>query len=242
MNAADNEGLFRVRQEAFEGTLQELLTELRSGRLPPSRLDLLSLVQSWLEYFRSLSSTDLDSASESLPQMAQVLELKLRLLLPRTAKETEEELIGEALDTVSELVDLENAITFLRNRREDRRLLLSARADLSGRLSRRKRPQSVRPGALAELAGRLRSASYFEVSRDSFGFREALSRLRKLLRGRRQLSFREAAHGLGWAQVTVLFATVLELVRDGTARAVQAEPFGDISLTPLRRDSSGPDA
>lgn len=230
---------YRVEQQAFSGTLAELLTELRSGRLQASQLDLLSLVRDWLAYFRAFSSRDLDTASESLPQMAQVLELKLRLLLPRTTPETEEELLTEAVDTVSELADLENAITYLKNRREDRRLLLSARAELSGRLARRKRPQPVRPGALAQLAGRLRSASYFEVISDSFGFREALGHLRNLLRGRRQLSFREAAAGLAWPQVTVLFATVLELVRDGTTRAVQAEPFGDISLSPVRDAEAG---
>ncbi len=222
-----------VRQPSFEGSLQELLTELRSGRLAPSSLDLLSLVQSWLEHFRARSGHDLDSASETLPQMAQVLELKLRLLLPRPPREAQDELFDEVIDTVSELVDMENAVHFLRNRREDRRLLLGARAALSGNLERKERPLAVRPSTLAELAGRLRSASYFEVSRDSFGFREALSRITDLLRIRRHVSFSELRSGLSWGHVTVLFASMLELVRDGRARVVQAEPFGEISLTPL---------
>lgn len=234
--------MFVVRLDEFEGSLQELLTELRSGRLPPSGLDLLSLVQSWLEFFRAYSLRDLDGASESLPQMAQVLELKLRLLLPRPPRESEEELFEEVVDTVSELVDLESAITYLRNRREDRRLLLSVRAALSGQLARRKRPLALKPGKLAEIAGRLRSASYFEVTRDSFGFREAAVQLRGLLRSRRHVSFNELRSGLSWAHVTVLFASLLELVRDGTARVVQAEPFADISLTPTSGTRSQADS
>ena len=221
---------FRVEQAAFSGTLPELLTALRSGRLPPSQLDLLSLVRDWLEHFAELSSLDLDLASAALPRVAQVLELKLRLLLPRQPRSDEDEVAGEIIEAVELLVDMDNAVDYLRSRREDRRLLLGARAAVN-RLERPRRPMSVPAGRLAELAGRLRAASYFDIARDGFGFREASSRLLELLRSRRRLRFSEVRAGQDWARVTVLFAALLELVRSGSASAVQGEAYGELIIT-----------
>lgn len=231
---------FLVEQPAFSGSLPQLLTELRSGRLAPSSLDLLGLVQSWLAYFRRVSERDFDDASAALPQLAQVLELKLRLLLPRPPREAADDELEEVLDTVSELADMDSAVAFLRERREERRLLLSARAELALKPGRRERKQKPEPASLARLAGRLTGAGYFEVHRESFGFREALSRLRQLFRGRRHLSFSEVRAGHGWTEVTLLFAALLELVRQGRTSAVQAEPFGEISISVEERAGAVP--
>ena len=82
---------FLVAQESFSGTLGELAWALRNGTLQPAAVDLLALVRSWLEHFEAASRSDLELASAALPQVAQVVELKLRLLLPRPPREVEEE-------------------------------------------------------------------------------------------------------------------------------------------------------
>ena len=230
--AVDNlpQETFLVEQPAFAGTLQELLTALRSGRLEPSRLDLLLLVRDWLSYFGTHSGTDLDMASEALPKVAQVLELKLRLLLPRQPREDDENELEEVIDAVELLVDMDNAVSYLRDRREDRRLLLRAQVGLP-HVERTRRPLSVPAGRLAELAGKLRAASYFEITRDGFGFREASRRLLDWLTGRKRFRFSELAEGEEWGKVTVMFAAMLELVRSGKVSVVQAEPFGEMVVT-----------
>lgn len=221
---------FRVEQPGFSGSLQELLTALRSGRLPPSELDLLALVRSWLVHFEALSSRDLDAASEALPKVAQVLELKVRLLLPRQPRPDSEELLEEVAEAVEVLLDMENAIDYLRSRREDRRLLLPVRVN-SPAIPRRERPSRLGPGRLAELAGRLRAANYFEIARESFSFREATSRMLELLRLRRRFSFTELRRDYSWDRVTVLFAALLELVRQGSVKAVQDGPYGELVVS-----------
>ncbi len=226
---------FLVRQRAFSGTLQELLTALRSGRLPPSDLDLLGLVRDWLAYFEQLSVRDLDAASEALPRVAQVLELKLRLLLPRQPRLDEEELLEEVAEAVEALLDMDNAIDYLRLRREDRRLLLPARVGPPA-LERERRPQPVPAGRLAELAARLRSANYFELAREGFGFRQATRQLLDLLKVRNRFSFSELREGQEWSRVTVMFVALLELVRQERVKVVQAESFGDLLV---RRSKKG---
>lgn len=237
--AGETQDVFLVNQPAFTGTLQELLTALRNGRLPPSQLDLLSLVRDWLKHFERYSSTDLDIASEALPRVAQVLELKLRLLLPRQPRADEADELEEVTSAVELLVDMDNAVSYLRDRREDRRLLLRARVDVPA-VPRARRPLSVPAGRLAELAGRLRSANYFEIARDGFGFREASRKFIDWVTGRSRFRFSELAEGHDWGQVTVLFAAMLELVRSGQVNVLQTEPFGEIMVSPNKSDAPPP--
>ncbi|MEJ2483405.1 MAG: segregation/condensation protein A, partial [Gemmatimonadota bacterium] len=112
---------FTVEQEHFQGTLGELAHALRSGALAPRRLDLYRLVRDYLTYFDAVAESDLELASEALPRVAQVIELKVRLLLPRPPREEgddEAETLEEALSAVALLEELEEAVQFLRLRRE----------------------------------------------------------------------------------------------------------------------------
>ncbi|HLR47266.1 MAG TPA: hypothetical protein VK092_08895 [Deinococcales bacterium] len=223
------ERVFTVRQPAFSGSLEELLKELRSGRLLPGEVDLLGLVRDWLAYFEEQWRDDLESASEGLPLVARALELKLRLLLPRPPRDDGEEEEGEIIDTVSELVNFENAIRYLSGRREDRRLLFAAHAPAPA-LPRPRRPLGLKPGRLAELAGRLHSTGYFEVARSGFGFNEARATLLGFLKGRPRVRFSEMRTGHDWSQVTLMFAVLLELVRQGSVRVTQDRPGGELHI------------
>ena len=138
---------FPVGDEVFEGTLLELAAQLRAGKLRPIQVPLLKLTRDVLQRFHALRgelelsqgdldatfrTSSLDLASEALPHLAGVIELKTRLLLPRQPNIAEE---GEAnidadledvLEGVEALAKLEGAIQFLRDRRRERSLLLVA--------------------------------------------------------------------------------------------------------------------
>lgn len=222
---------FTISQAAFSGTLQELGTELRSGRLEPSRVNLLQLVRSWLGYFDSLAMTDLGQASAALPAVAQVIELKLRLLLPRPPRELEEDLT-EILETVALLEGLEDAIEFLRQRREERRVLLPASAPRP-EMQRREQNGQLPAATLGELASRLKSHSYFEIAPDQLSLTEAGRQIRQRLAAGKQLTLTELA-GRDWPALTVFLAALLELLREGRACATQEEPFNEIIVWPAK--------
>ena len=84
-----------------------------------------------IAWFEREADVDLDRASVALPQLAQVIELKLRLLLPRPPKTDEdaggEEDADEALEAIALLSELEDAIAFLRRRRAERAVVVPAR-------------------------------------------------------------------------------------------------------------------
>jgi len=88
---------------------------LRSGHLAPAELALSQLVADYLTYYRPLS--DLEPATEALPLLARVIELKARPLLPRPLPDEAAAELEEVLTAVAPLTELEDAVAFLRYRR-----------------------------------------------------------------------------------------------------------------------------
>lgn len=221
---------FVVDQDGFRGSLAELATALRRGRLAPTGLDLLRLVGAFLAYFERHAEGDLDLASEALPAVAQVIELKLRLLLPRPPRvedEAPEEVHDEALEAVETLARLEHAIAFLRERRELRRHLVAARPPQM-RYPRRSRPLQVALVQLAALAARYRQSGYFEFTRERLSVPEAMRRILERLGPLRRAELDGLAAPADWATRTVFFAGLLELVRQRRVHASQSAPFEPI--------------
>lgn len=233
----------RVTLPGFEGTLGELAAALRAERLAPRELPLLALVRAFLAHFERQARTDLERASDALPAVAQVVELKLRLLLPRPPKESEEDAdaqAGEALRAVALLEELEEAIAFLRERRDERRLVVPARAPRPD-LPRPRRP--LRGGArrLAKAASGLRRGAYFEMAMERLTLAQAGERVWRALRECGRGLLQRLTPARDWGERTVLFAATLELVREGRARAHQAEPFGPIELERTAERPAAPD-
>ena len=217
----------------FTGTLGELAHALRSERIAPSDVDLLAVVRLVLARFEAFAVGDLDRATEALPRAAQVVELKVRMLLPRPprpiADEDDAEAQADALAAVAALEALEEAIVELRERRERRRSLLTARAPVP-HFPRPQRPLGVTLGRLAELASRLRPNGYFDLVPDRLTLAGAMARLLAAVLPGRRRTLDEVVADPSWATRTVTFAGALELVREGRLRAHQDASFGPIEL------------
>lgn len=225
--------VFLVQAASFSGSLAELAQALRARRLAPVSIDVLALVRQFLAYYERVSRRDLELASETLPQLARVIELKVRLLLPRPRLDAEEEeaALEETLESVDMLAELEEAIHFLRARRESRRLVLPVRVPRPPYT--REEPAIRLPLArLAELAGRYRSVNYFELAVERLTLASAVQGILAGLASARRRLLGELSPP-GWLNVSVHFAAMLELVKEGQVRAVQDEPFGPIVLERL---------
>lgn len=221
----------------------ELAQALRGGDLAPQRLDLYRLVRDFLSHFEALAESDLELASEALPRVAQIIELKVRLLLPRPPRDDDaddEAALDEALATVAMLGELEEAVRFLRWRREERRLVLPARAPRPD-YPRPERPVRARASDLARLAGRYRVGSYFELALERLTLAGAMRRLAGALRSARRGWLDDLAEARDWPSRTVSFAALMELLRQGRARAEQAGAFTPILVEVGPRADAPPD-
>ena len=234
---------FRVRGPAYDGDLAGLARALRAGTVVPRDLDLLSLVRDVLVWFEGEADRDLELASVALPQVAQVIELKLRLLLPRTRTDPEDEEEGEetgdALRTVALLEELEGAIDFLRRRRFERALVVPARTPRPD-VPRPHRPLATTAGRLASLASNLRPGGYFEMALDRLTLEGAMRSLRRALAALGRGTLWALHPARDWAERTVVFTGMLELVREGRVDAHQDEPYGEITLADRPRAAGVP--
>lgn len=235
---------FEVVQPAYQGDLAGLSHALRVGRVAPRELDLLGLVRDVLVWFEREAAADLETASVALPQVARVVELKLRLLLPRPPRDPDDEEVEEyeadgTLQAIALLEELESAIAFLRRRRFERALVVPTRM-AKPELPRPHRPLAATAGKLAALASQLRPGGYFELARDRLTLDGAMRTLRRALGALGRGRMDDLHPSRDWAERTVVFAGMLELVREGEARARQDEPYGAIELERTARPPRAP--
>ncbi|MDZ7800623.1 MAG: hypothetical protein U5K81_07520 [Trueperaceae bacterium] len=223
--------VFRVALPHYQGDLAGLAQALRSGALTPAQVDLRALVRAALEWFEREAERDLSDASVALPQVARVVELKVRLLLPRPPRgaDAEEDDVDDALHAVALLEDLEGAIGFLRRRRAERAVVVPAQAPRPS-LPRPERPLAATAERLAALASRVQRQGYFELVRERFTLEGAMRRLRRALARCGRGPLRRLHPARSWGERTVIFAGMLELVRDGRVRAQQGRTYGEIEL------------
>lgn len=229
---ADEPAVFRVTLPHYQGDLAGLAQALRSGALTPAQVDLRALVRDALAWFEREAERDLDDASVALPQVARVVELKVRLLLPRPPRDGDAEEgddIDDALHAVALLEDLEGAIGFLRRRRAERAVVVPAQAPRPS-WPRPERPLAATVERLAALASRVHRQGYFELVRERFTLEGAMRRLRRALVRCGRGPLRRLHPARSWGERTVVFAGMLELVRDGRVRAQQGRTYGEIEV------------
>ncbi len=233
------DGAFANNQ--FEGTLLELAAQLRAAKIAPVNVPLVQLTRSVLERYRALrrelnnDPAVLDIASEALPHLAGVIELKTRLLLPRThVPQTEDAdepdaTLEDVLEGVEMLAKLEGAIAFLRDRRRERsRMIVAGPHPLN--LPRRTKPLSGSFGKLIEAARRhVREVHLFDLALERLTLPLALERLRDWAKRVQKFLFNDVP-AADWGEKTVLFSAMLEGVRAGEFEAEQTEMYGEIEL------------
>ena len=203
--------------------------KLRTGGIEPAEIDVLEIVRAYLRYFEEIARSDLDVATETLPHLARLVELKTRLLLPKPPKEEAEEALEETLHAVTLLEDLEEAILFLRNRRNERRTVLPARTPRPS-YPRKERSLKVGVGRLAQMASRHRVGAYFELAVERFTIAAAIRILREALARVRRGVLSDLLPTRDWPTLIIGFAGMLELIKEGRVRAEQPEPYAPITL------------
>jgi segregation and condensation protein A len=227
--------------EGFSGSLLELAAALRTETLSPAQVPLLELTRAVLHRFAALRAhlppeTALDLASEALPQLSGVIELKARLLLPKPPKaasleDTDEPdaALEDVLSGVEALAQLEGAIQFLKEKRLSHAQVI-APAPHPVNLERRAKPLGKGLGALVAAArSKVREVNLFDLALERLTMPQALERLRAFAKGVRRFFFKDVPQK-DWGEQTVLFAALLEGVRDGTFTAQQDTPYADIEV------------
>ena len=96
--------MYRIKLTDFEGPLDLLLFFIRRDELDIYDIPIAKITRDFLEYLQYLQELDLDIAGEFIVTAAELMQIKVQLLLPRPPGEGEEELDPRA-ELVRRLLD-----------------------------------------------------------------------------------------------------------------------------------------
>jgi segregation and condensation protein A len=226
--------------DVFAGPFDLLMAVVLREEVSLAEVSLGEIVVAYLEHLESAGELDLDAATEFLVLIASLLELKSRLLLPRSDEEGvelgPEEAADELLARMLEYRRYRDAAAHLAELFADGRHYLYRAAPLPPELRRASLEAATRvyePRRLAEAIGDLlRTPPQPDTShiRPTVSLQRRLTLLRELLGRRGRFDFDEAFAGEDRLTQAVTLFALLEMHKRGEATWTQRDLFGPIEV------------
>jgi segregation and condensation protein A len=226
---------YQLRLPNFEGPLDVLLRLIEREQLPIGEISLLSVLDQFLAFMRSLDSSPPEMVAEFAAVAGRLSLLKSRSLLPRPAVSADEHDEPDLVRQLEEYRAIKSAAALLEARQR-------AGAGVYGRGEAVAQPDAVPP----RLVPQPRSALIKAVNRwltripvkptllprvHVLTLTEMIGRIASALDRDRQVSFEQLRHGCAERQdVAVAFLAMLTLLRRHVIIATQDELFGPITM------------
>lgn len=234
---------------SFQGPLDLLLYLIRKQNIDVLDIPMIKITEQYLHYIAQIEAQQFDLAAEYLLMAAVLIEIKSRLLLPRTA-ETED---GEEADPRAELVRRLLAYEQMKLAAQGLDALPRAGRDFAWAYLPLEIAAEVRlpevvlsdlTQAWLAILSRAKHNKSHEVIQEAVSVRAQMSGiLRRLQTAPCRFSelFRTSQ---GPAYVVVTFIALLELAKEGLVRIVQPENYAEIeiSLNDAPNEESAPGA
>jgi segregation and condensation protein A len=223
-----------VDLEIFQGPLDLLLYLIQKNEINIYDIPIATITQQYLEHLELMEELNLNVAAEFILMAVQLIEMKIRMLLP---KPPVEEGMGEDLRAplVEQLLDYQKfklAALHLKEKESQGELYWA-------------RPQTFDPEAdrdelveaslydlvhaFAFLLKRTGKKEALAIQPDEFTVKEKIQELSELLEQQESFSLMEHAKKLETRiEMIVLFLAILEMLRLSMLRIYQGELFGDI--------------
>ena len=231
--------------EAFEGPLDLLLYLIRRQNLDVLDIPIADITRQYMEYIHLMQELDLELAGEYLLMAAMLAEIKSRMLLPRSGEgeQDEEDPRAELVRRLQEYERFKRAAEDIDHLPRLERDVHQAVAELTQRQVVRILPEIALQEMLVAFKDVVQRATMFahlHVRRETLSVRQRMSDVLAMLEGPTLVEFvRLFRPEEGRMGVTVTFAALLELLREGLIDIVQTEPYQPLHVRRAERD---PDA
>ncbi|MGB9772992.1 MAG: segregation and condensation protein A [Bacteroidota bacterium] len=234
--------MYRVKLPNFEGPLDLLLFFIKRDELDIYDIPIAKIAKEFLQYVHMMEMHDLDGAGEFLVMASTLMQIKVRMLLPASESEEEEEVDPRA-DLVRRLLEYKKY------------------KELAGELSALEKEQLkvyyrqffkadphlvplqddvafLRNVTLYDLIATLKRALdriptqfVHEVERTPVTVEEMAMYLLRALEERPQVTFMELTNGITERiRIVVMFIALLELIKSRAVTLEQEDIFGEIVI------------
>jgi segregation and condensation protein A len=232
---------YQVDLDTFRGPLDLLLYLVKRNEVDICDIPIAQLAEQFLEYLRHTGLIDVDWAGDFLVMAATLMEIKSKMLLPRTTAEGEEEADPrqELVRQLLEYKQFKEAAALLEVLAEQQ-LTRLARVPIEAAAPRGLDQQPLHPVELWDLVsafGRLMRETLAlqprQIVMDETPIHVYQDQILQQLQHQPRLPFSAVftpPHNRG--RLLGLFLAVLELIKRRQILADQPEPFGEIWLSP----------
>ena len=239
---------YKIALPIFEGPLDLLLYLIRAHRYDIFDIPIRVITGEFVEYLALMQEVAADVAGDFLVTAATLMQIKARMLLPKSESENEDSMDEENADPRAELVERLLEYQRIQGAAEELREAREARADLFARspdalknswnsfdaeLSQSLLLSDVSSfdllSALKRVLKRLEEAPVALVRREPFSLDQRLKDVEWRIVGAGRLSFDALCEDCqSRLEVVVTFLAILELIRRGRALVRQNDLFEEI--------------
>ena len=233
-----------LKLTAFEGPLDLLMHLIESNKIDIYDIPIVEITEQYIGYLRNLQEFDMELASEFLVMAATLLHIKSRMLLPKEAREDEDEGEDPRQQLVEMLVEyrrIKKAAQNLRYLKEEADRYAS-REPMFANLVERYVPSYPVRDLLLALANVLRETggrplAYIEPQ--AFSVQEKMAEILQRLQGSAQGFLLSELFASGKAgEKVAAFLGVLELLKMGLITISQHQAFAPIYIFSKQGEAS----
>lgn len=233
-----------VKIQVFEGPLDLLLHLIEKNKIDIYDIPIVEITEQYIGYLRNLQEFDMELASEFLVMAATLLQIKSRMLLPKEAREDEDEGEDPRQQLVEMLVEyrrIKKAAQNLRYLKEEADRYAS-REPMFANLVERYVPSYPVRDLLLALANVLRETggrplAYIEPQ--AFSVQEKMAEILQRLQGSAQGFLLSELFASGKAgEKVAAFLGVLELLKMGLITISQHQAFAPIYIFSKQGEAS----
>lgn len=239
---------YQVDLETFRGPLDLLLYLVKRNEVDVCDIPIARIAEQFLEHLRVLELVDVERAGDFLVMAATLMEIKSRMMLPRSDEGAEQEADPrqELVRQLMEYKKFKDASALL-DAQAERQLYRLPRQAVEPAQGSDASQAPLRPVELWDLVsafGRLMRETMALAPRqivvDETPQHVYAASILERLRGQPRIPFVSLfAPPYQRIRVVGMFLAVLELIRSGQILADQQEPFGEIWVGPIIATSEG---
>jgi segregation and condensation protein A len=233
--------MYTIKLQEFEGPLDLLLFFIKRDELDIYNIPISRITKEFLEYIHYMESLDLEVAGEFLVVAAELMQIKVKLLLPPELGEEEE--VDPRANLVKRLVEYkrfkEVAATMSTQEDEARKVFYRSYYEADARtVTEAEEDSSLRDVSLFDLIASFRFAVermpkkfVHEVVRLNVTIEEQIEYILDYFSRRSEATFLELVQEMQEKiRIVVTFIALLELIRAKRILVRQSETFGDVSI------------
>jgi segregation and condensation protein A len=237
---------YKVKLDIFEGPFDLLVYLIEHAEMSIYDIKISEITNQYLQYVEHLTRRDTILAGEFMVLAASLIEIKSKMLLPRTVMDGSGDLLedprSELVQRLLEYKKYKMAAEALTEQEElASRIFTKPKEDIS---IYTENPEISLNIDLSQFVKSFETflykkkkieevqREYTKVERQRMSIEARIEQMKNLFRGKKKLRFHDLLEGeTGRYHIVLTFLSVLELIRLKSVKARQAVNFGEIVLT-----------